>query len=485
MLNKLYQKYIDLILDTKPGLAWKSVRFVIHWITLPIKLLLIGGLGMYQIFRQELFVRRRMAPPSPTLDVKQKHLLHVINKLPVYTNSEKKLQLYVNRVPYTDNPTGFNHNTDHQAARHGVYAFAMRRLGLNNELIDNALSLHMRNGKLARGYRWDQVDKAIIMNYNTVSGDMLIGASMGMMDIKKEIIFSQEDPDKILDVQANYLFEAYDVMLENIINNDYALLEGSRPEDGDINQAMWDRIQKYNEKAINPLTMKSLRACWQPGLETVGAQALTILAAVRIGDKIIGASYAKKEYKKLLWRYGYGLLSLIPTAFTQDRRGYFNDSNCMQALYILSRLADGKLGRLFWKIPMMYVWLLSRKWHNPFFTGLLEDAHPGTVSEKYIDATKAYLYEEEPNLTHYFEGSMDLVPKEYPVKFNEMNQQEFMVDEPQTKMFKPPYDEGLRVNPMWAVPRYRTGLGFLISMVMLEKNPKELMNVSNAIDPIT
>lgn len=481
MLNRLYQKYIELILTTKPSKLWKLCRGLLHWLTIPVKILVIGGLGMYQITRQALFTKKRDVPMSPSNLIKKARIQNVLRKLPIYEDPVRQIELYVNRVPYYDSPNGYNHNTDHQASRHGTYAFLMNRLGLSNDRIDNALSMHMRNGKLARGYRWDQLDKAIIMNYNTVSGDMLIGTSLGMLANKKSVTMSAHDPDKILDIKANHSFETYDVMLGNIIDNDYALLEGSRPEDGDINQAMWDSIEKFNEKAIYKCTMKSMRACWQPGLETVGAQALTILAAVRIGDKVIGASYAKKEYRKLLWRYGYGLLSLVPTAFTQDRRGYFNDHNCMVALYILSKLANNKAGRLFWKLPMLYVWMLSKQWYNPYFTGLLEDAHPGTVSKRYLMDCEAYLYEQEPVTDHYFEDSIDKVPEAYPVRYNEMNQQEFMVDEKQTVMFKPDTDPGLNINPMWSVRRYKSGIGFLAAMVMLEKNPKELVNVVTPI----
>ena len=250
---------------------------------------------------------------------------------------------------------------------------------------------HIVNGQLARGYKKVpgvehdvtstteqpvfKLTETLERNFGSVSGDMLIGFSLGMLNLRPESAQTVDSSGSVMfnDGANASLKERFDEMLSAIVENDYALLEGRRPEDGDINQAMWDRIEKENEKLIVKKKMKSIRGMWQPGIETVGAQALTVLCALRVGDKILGAAYAKREYRKLLFRCGYGLLSLFPTAFTKKQRGYFNDSNCMVALYILSKLADGKMGKFFWKMAMKYVWALSNKWYNGYFTGLLND----------------------------------------------------------------------------------------------------------------
>jgi hypothetical protein len=266
-------------------------------------------------------------------------------------------------------------------------------------------------------------------------------------------------------------------MLYSIIENDYALLEFSRPDNEDPQQALWDKVQEHNLKCLPSQNrkVKSIRGMWQPGLETVGAQALTILAALRIGDKIIGASYAKKEYRRLLFKFGYGLLSLFPTAFAKSQRGYFNDHNCITCLYILSSLAETKLGRLFWKIPMLYVWMLSRTWYNGYFTGLLEKAHPGTVSQEYLDKCKAYLYEEKP-LSYSYAQSACYPAKEYPVKFNDMSQDEFYPDMPHELLVPDIIDDETKRQVLSGIEKYRSGLGWLACAVMLEKDPKGTFN---------
>ena len=70
---------------------------------------------------------------------------------------------------------------------------------------------------------------------------------------------------------------------------------------------------------------------------------------------------------------------------------------CLIALYVLSKSSKTTLGKLFWKIPMVYVWLLSKHWYNGYFTGLVKECYPNVISKSYIDKCKQYLYEEKPN----------------------------------------------------------------------------------------
>lgn len=464
MFKKLYVKYVELILNANPSKTWKAIRFILHWLTLPIKLFVIGTLGIYQIIRQELKTKTRPIPDHKVKEIQDQYFDLIMKKLPVLKREGH--ELYVNRVSYWDQPQPWNYNFDHQASRHGVYAFLMDKLGKRNNNIDTALRQHVQNGQLVRGYKNNPYTKELEYNRGTVSGDMLIGFSLAMFREEKEVI--QEGT--YLNAHTGLMKEAYDLMLDGIISNDYSFLEKERPEKQDVQQPMWDRLEKENEKIApsKQAKMKSIRGMWQPGLETVGAQALTVLAAIRIGDKIIGASYAKKEYKKLLYRYGYGLLSLFPTAFIKSKRGYFNDHNCITALYILSQLSSSKLGKLFWKIPMVYVWLLSRKHYNGYFTGLLEDAHPGTVSQKYIQDCQAFLYEEEPK-TYGYAQSSDSVPEQLPVKFNEMNQGEFYPDEDQKLLVPSDIDSETKRQVLSGIEKYRSGLGWLAYHVMLER----------------
>src|SRR5690606_39758278 len=79
---------------------------------------------------------------------------------------------------------------------------------------------------------------------------------------------------------------------------------------------------------------------FHPGLECTGSSAITLLAALKVGSKILKSKTHKETYNKLFWKYGYGFLSLFPTTFIPSKRGYFNDHNCMVAAYILAKLAD-------------------------------------------------------------------------------------------------------------------------------------------------
>lgn len=492
LFDKVYVKYMELILNAQPSKTWKAIRFVLHWLTLPLKLMLIGGLGGFQIIRQSLTMKKRAVPAMPTDEKRTTHLKALMAKLPVYRGADQ--ELYVNRVNYMYQPDLKNHNYDHQAARHGTYAFLMGAIDKRTAEIDNAMAAHVYKGQLSRGYKKvndiepdglteDGMPQFKIIekterNSGSVSGDMLIGYSLGMLNRREEAatVADYNGSQLLVDGANGYMKERYDEMLHTLIENDYAILEGSRPEDGDINQAMWDRIEAYNEKAINKKKMKSIRGMWQPGVETVGAQALTILCALRVGDKVLGASYAKKEYRRLLFRYGYGLLSLFPTAFTKKSRGYFNDSNCMVALYILSTLADTKLGKMFWRIPMKYVFNLSKPWYNGYFAGLLNDAHPGSVTQKYLDDCVAYLYEEEMPVVISYEAGANLEPKEYPIVLSNRNQDEFLPDQGQTMLLPDGLTTEEKGKALVRVTRYRSGLGILANAIMLEKTKvKEIL----------
>lgn len=468
MLKRLYLNYLSLIIDTKPKTYWKIIRFFLHWVTLPLKLILIGSIGGYQIVRQLIFDKKRKVGQFNE-DNRVKYFNHILSKLPVYKKLNS-MELYVNRVEYWDSPQLWNHNTDHQASRHGVYCFLMGKLDKRNSDQDAALRMHIkRNGQLLRGFKLNPYDQQLVENQTTVSGDMLVGLSLGMLNLRKEIV----EEGKFLDGTTGFLKERYDEMLASIVENDYSLLEGpGGPHHEDDHFKMWQKIQEINEKLIpsEQKQIKSVKGMWQPGLETVGAQALTLLCALRVGDKIIGSAYAKKEYRKMLWKYGYGLLSLFPTTFLKNKRGYFNDHNCITALYILSKLSDSKLGKLFWKIPMVYVWLLSKTWYNAYFTGLLEDAHPGTVSKNYINECKNYLYEEQP--IHYsYDGSSNVTPNEYPVKFNEMNQDEFWPDKEHELLLPPGLDDETKRLTLSGAKKYKSGLGWLAAAVMIESDP--------------
>lgn len=440
----MIKKFNELILEVTPSKKWKAIRFVLHWLTLPIKLLAIGALGGYQLLHKKITVKPRTtgAPVGPF--TRKKFFNKVFDRLPIFHTTE--LKLYTNRVPYYSVPNGANHNTDHQCARHSTFAFLLSKLEIQDELVDKATWMHMQGKWLARGY--GNTPEGLHYNVSTVSGDMLCGLNLAVLVTNNEIIKDN-----------------FEVLVNGIIENDYALLEGASPDKEDPGYDMYQAKLKAAGYRPEAVRMKSARGMWQPGLETVGAQALTVLAALRVADKKCGSPTAKNEYRKLLFKYGYGLLSLLPTAYIDSKRGYYNDHNCLIALYVLSKLADTKMGRLFWKLPMVYVWSLSKHWYNGYFTGLLNDAHPGTVSDEYIEQCKNYLYENEPR-TFGYEVSSDEVVKEQPVTYNQLPEDEF----------SPDIKHNMKVSAGVEDTKIKTGLGFIASAIMLEKDPTVLLN---------
>jgi len=452
MINK-YIKFI-LKLELTPK-WWYPVRFILHWISLPIKLIVIGSLGVFQIINQTLRFSNRVIASRLNEEQKRGIIRRVFTKLPIVRNMNE--ELYVNRVPYYQKPNGYNQNIDHQCSRHSTYTFLMSRIGKRNEAQETAVLKHINGETLYRGYNW-----AEDVNMDTVSGDMLCGLNLAMLDA-----VSSTKPGVINQgTTGDALKDAFDELVCGIIKNDYALLENPNkaPEaPSPENEAYNEELQRVKHRP----KIKSTRGMWQPGLETVGAQAITLLAAVRVADKKCGSLTPAREYSKLLYRYGYGLLSLFPTAFIQHKRGYFNDHNCMIGLYVLAKLADSKLGKLFWTLPMIYVFLLSYRYRNGYFTGLLLDVAPwlsGMLSY-HKQQCEDYLFESDNVIMYSREGGIEIPQaQELPVPFNEMNQSEFHPDQDQKHFTNNPGD----VN-MIRTDNYHSGLGWMAHMVMLNK----------------
>lgn len=448
-MEKIINMYMDFILSTRPSKSWKVIRFFLHWISLPIKLILIGSLGIFQIVYSKIFTKnRKLENEQPSILLRRKYFNKIFKELPILNTTE--FQCYVNQVPDDSEPNGYNHNTDHQCSRHSTYYFLMNKLDMANEKMKIATQMHMQGKWLVRGFK-KEPDKSVEFNIKTVSGDMLCGLNLAIM--------AEDSPN-----------ENFDHIVAAILENDYALLEGHRPEDGSPGDKLYTRLLKENDYRFEKVPMKSSRGMWQPGLETVGAQALTILSALRVAEIKNGNREAGKEYRKLLWKYGYGLLSLFPTAYIDSSRGYFNDHNCMISLYVLSKLSKSKLGKLFWKIPMLYVWLLSKHWYNGYFTGLLRECYPESVSKEYVDVCKRYLYEVEP-VPYFCSETEEIITKDVPSNYININADEFS---PDTR-----HDRICVLKSGTQVKYYKSGLGFIASAIMLEDLPKELLELKN------
>lgn len=443
----IYKAYLNIVLQIKPSKSWLFLRFFLHWTTLPIKLILIGSLGIFQIIRKSFTIQKRPVPEDTVSSTKRLYFRNIFDKIPILFLN--RLTLYTNRVPFFQLPNKFNHNTDHQCLRQGTFTFLMEKIGKLDSNINNALIQHIQIPWLCRGYKWNPYDDGITYNIDAVSGDMLCGLNLGLIN---------QNPD--LDIRENY-----EQLVQTIIENDYALLEGVCPNKDEYHYDIY--MKAYNLANQNPYNtrLKSIRGMWQPGIESAGALALTLLATLRIAGKKFKSRSANKEYKKLLWTYGYGLLSLFPTAYIDSKRGYSNDHNCLTSLYILSKLSDSKWGRLFWKIPMLYVWALSKHWYNGFFTGLVKECYPESISDEYIQTCQNYLYSEMPR--NWGKADPDyIISNEEPAPFNLIAEDEFSPDIPGNHIFAtiPKLEETVH-----------TGLGFLANAIMLEKNPKDLL----------
>jgi len=430
---KAYQKFI---LRTNPSILWKVIRYILHIITIPLKLFTIGFNSLLMVVFHLNFLKKRVVPNESSDEDRKFILNYVYKQLPIYENEE--IQLYTNRVPVNIQPDGENHNPDHQCSRQGTYSFLMNTVDKGNDKIIHALKRHLWKHVLLRGYKQDGS-----YNVDTVSGDMLIGLSLGMLNLPKDSDMSSEIRD------------SFDELLHGIIENDYALTEQRDlgPIEDPIESELWNEELKKVGMRPEKVRIKSSRAMFQPGLETVGAQAITLLSALKIGDKIVGSSYAKKEYKKLIWYYGYGLLSLFPTTFIPSKRAYFNDHNCIVAAYILAKLATNKVSQWYWTLVVKYVWRLSKPYYNPYFTGLMLDLDPDSISNEYHKECLSYLYEELPKVNSEY-GTLRK-PLEYPVKYNDQERDEFYVDT------APGIVDTIQ-------GKYRSGLGFLAGAIMLE-----------------
>jgi hypothetical protein len=61
MRRFLDDKYLEIVTDVKTNIFKNIIRDTLHWISLPIKLLLIGCLGIYGILYNKFKYKKR--PP--------------------------------------------------------------------------------------------------------------------------------------------------------------------------------------------------------------------------------------------------------------------------------------------------------------------------------------------------------------------------------------------------------------------------------------
>lgn len=449
-MNKLFAKYQEFIVNSNPNPIWVKARFLLHWITIPLKLILIGLLGIYGIIYNRVKYKKR-EPQARNLKPIEKvqRLQRILKFLPVLKN--EKFDLYLPRNKMGDPLNGSNNNTDHQLLHQGRYVFLMSKLNRRTHQMDTALSQFMQGKYLARGYSWDFVENKFNMNFRSTSGDMLIGLCMAMLGT------SQTDESQAI------LMEKFDILVSSIIENDYSLLEGSEPTDEPY-KTIYQKKLKESDQRPELVRMKSSRAMWNPGLECVGAQALTLLCALKVNAEKNKSRESEKEYWNMFYKHGYALLSLLPTAYLPNRRGYFNDSNCIQALYVLLKLSKTKTEKLVYKFALRYIFNLSKSWYNLYFIGLIKEVAPELIDKNYLEEAKKYLYEEDPIVWTLVDNAQQTVYT-VPVPLGLLSHSEFA------------YSSSLdRIAVAGTGSRVLTGLSELAAMALLEDDISEIFN---------
>jgi hypothetical protein len=115
---------------------------------------------------------------------------------------------------------------------------------------------------------------------------------------------------------------------------------------------------------------------------------------------------------------------------------------------------------------MVYVFLLSYRWRNGYFTGLLLDVAPylRPILKHHTQQCINYLYEANPIPYSRDRGIELAVEKELPVKFNDTNQGEFSYDHEQKYFTNKMGEEIIQTD------NCHSGLGWFAACVMLEPN---------------
>lgn len=451
MITK-YKQHVLMTLRPTPN--WERNRLILHWISLPFKMTKNLILGTLAILKDKTVKTRTVPPPVP-LEQRQEYFKKVLNMLPIIQASGYKL--YAPGVPFGRGPDGSNHKSENQIKRQAVLQFLSGQLNASDDMITMGTASLMYENYLSRGIKVNPHENTMMSNFQTPDVQSLAALNLSVVSHYLNTYLSAISESKVYRTRGDDVFrEKYERLIVGIVeSNDLSLLEGAMPSDPLAKELYNKRLKEVNNQP-EYVMMKSHLGMMQPGLELTPTAALTLLASVRIAQvKLQKRDYALL-YHKLIWKHGYGLLGLFSSK--ED-----HSANLMN-LYVLSKLAESPAGRFFWKTAMKFTWLMSKSQHNGFFTGLLEKAHPGTVSEEYLDNCIRYLCEDEPRIYAYG-NTVNSSAKVQPVPFNEQNDFDFS---PEADMLSEVHHD---IND----ERVRAGLGFLAHLVMLEKDPKELL----------
>lgn len=453
MINK-YKKHV--LTTLRPSNKWQLIRLVMHLMALPFKVAFNAILGSYAILSNSTLNKTRTIPAPVDLEQRKKHFTRVLSMLPMIQAPGYKM--YAPKVPFGASPDGSNHDSTNQLVRQSILQFLCGHLNASDDMITMGTSSLMYENYLARGMKVNPYEQTVMINFQSASIDTLSGLNLAMVTQQIQTYETHLDGTKYVNVSKgdDILREKYERLVVGIVEtNDFSLLEGAFPSDKLAQTLYNEQLKKVNNQP-EYIKMKSYLGMMQPGLELTSDGALALLAAVRIAEKKLKKREWSSLYSTLIWKYGYGLLGLFSSSSSDS-----NHLSNMMNLYVLSKLSDSPAGRFFWKMAMKFTWALTKNRYNGFYTGLLEKAHPGTVSEEYIDICQRFLCEEEPRLYSYG-NTVTSKSKSLPVKFNEQNDLDF----------SPECQLQLEVHHDIESERIRSGLGFLAHLIMLEKNPE-------------
>jgi len=272
--------------------------------------------------------------------------------------------LYALRIPKGTRPNGVNHNTDHMAARQGVFTAMLARRKMLEKEIKAAKTLaecYADNG-LLRGYHLVGESSVIHPNSENTSGDQAIGLCFA------------------------YVYHRESVVLDLAVSS----LGNDLLRHGGIVWRGAEGVQLSSRGNLRP------GFSWSVNPLPVGAQDLTycaiILAAMhnqapsQKKDKHLSWAFIKRFYLYFGW-----LTILWPTAGIWFKRAYHNDNVCMQACRIGYEFSNNWFERWVFRTAAKHTFGLSEPWLNGFFAGLVREMTGNSYpSSQYMYACRKY-----------------------------------------------------------------------------------------------
>jgi hypothetical protein len=310
-MEYLIEKYYQLLLTINPSFTNKLLNSLLFYVSFPFKL----------TRNLIVFLINKRISKVPTKSFSE--TLLALNTLQLLHTNE--LQTYVESIGL---PNGSNHDTNNQAFYHGLYQYAASEFGEgSNPKIMTANRMFMQNKWLCNGFLWNPTKNMVEFNISSPRAINLLGVAIAS--------YSENSPNENFDQIITHMIE----------DNDLCLIEGQIPNLKHPNQ-MYNRLLKLNNYRPELVKMKSINGLFNPGLSLTPTNALIILTALRVARIKNGNKLAGDMYNKLLFKYGYGLLSLMPDC---DHRIVLLCSR------LLSDMSKTKLGKAFWNIPKYFI----------------------------------------------------------------------------------------------------------------------------------